>query len=153
MCQNCGCLANTVINELTDEHDAVVTLIRSVAEHLAADRVSETARICQQISALLAPHTIVEEQGLFPELYAEFPEHLDALVDEHRRVERVLAEAAAGVPTDPSWPERLHDALGLLREHILKEQDGVFPAAVIALDGEAWERVQNARHRPEVCTH
>ncbi len=70
-----------VINELTEEHDAVVALIRSAGEHQAAGRVSETARICRQISEVLCAHTIVEEQGLFPELYAEFPEHLDVLID------------------------------------------------------------------------
>jgi hypothetical protein len=37
--------------------------------------------------------------------------------------------------------------LFLLREHILKEQDGVFPAALIALDPEQWERVEAVRTR------
>jgi len=147
MCQNCGCLANTVIHELTAEHDAVVELIRSIGEHQIAGRTAEMARTCRQISALLGPHTIVEEAGLFAELFDEFPGHLELLIDEHRRVERVLGEAADEVPLDPSWPDRLRDALGLLREHILKEQDGVFPASVIALDGDQWERVQIARER------
>ena len=147
MCQNCGCLANTLVNELTEEHDAVVALIRSAAQHQAAGRVSHLAAVCRQITAVLTPHTIVEEEGLFPELVDEFPEHVEVLIGEHRRVEQVLGEAALGVPTDPGWPARVQAALGLLREHILKEQDGVFPAAVIALDGAQWERVQTARER------
>ena len=56
----------------------------------------------------------------------EFPEHVDALEREHRVIEDVLAEAGDGTPTDPSWPTRLLSALELLRDHILKEQDGVF---------------------------
>jgi hypothetical protein len=31
------------------------------------------------------------------------------------------------------------------REHILKEQDGVFPAALAALGPEQWERIESVR--------
>jgi len=33
----------------------------------------------------------------------------------------------------------------MLREHILKEQDGVFPAALGALDADQWERIEGLR--------
>ena len=46
---------------------------------------------------------------------------------------RCSAEAADGTPDDPTWPARLLAVLELLREHILKEQDGVFPAALTVL--------------------
>ena len=36
-------------------------------------------------------------------------------------------------------------ALFLLREHILKEQDGLFPAALAALDSDQWERIEAVR--------
>jgi hypothetical protein len=147
MCQNCGCLANTVIDELTREHDAVVGLIRTAADQMVAGRRDELAATCRAISALLAPHTAVEEEGLFRELFREFPGQLDALTGEHRQIERVLDEAANETPADVLWPERLRDALGVLREHILKEQDGVFPAAIISLDGDQWEDVEAVRRR------
>jgi hypothetical protein len=35
--------------------------------------------------------------------------------------------------------------LYLLREHILKEQDGVFPAALISLGPDDWERIGQVR--------
>jgi hemerythrin-like domain-containing protein len=38
-------------------------------------------------------------------------------------------------------------ALGLLREHILAEQDGVFPAALSRLGTDDWEAVQAVRDR------
>jgi hypothetical protein len=59
----------------------------------------------------------------------------------------VLAEAASGVPADPAWPDRLLDALAVLRAHILKEQDGVFPAALAFLSTEQWEAVEAVRAR------
>ncbi len=147
MCQNCGCLANTVIEELTREHDAVVGLIRTIGDQVVAGHMHEVAATCRAISALLGPHVIVEEEGLFPELFREFPGQLDALTHEHRQVERVLEEAADGVPADRHWPERLRECLGILREHILKEQDGVFPAAIISLDADQWESIERVRRR------
>jgi len=88
---------------------------------------------------------VVEEEGLFPEMAGEFPDHIKALRSEHREIEKVLGEAAGGFPDDPTWPERLEGVLFLLREHILKEQDGVFPAALIALDTDQWERIEAVR--------
>jgi hypothetical protein len=89
----------------------------------------------------------VEEEGLFPELADEYPDHVVALRAEHREIERVLAEGVDGAPTDPTWPGRLEKIAFLLREHILREQDGVFPAALSTLDGDQWERVEQVRAR------
>jgi hemerythrin-like domain-containing protein len=145
MCEYCGCQQIAVIDELTREHDAVVALISQVRSSLAGHRLEDAAEFCAQISCLLGPHTVVEEQGLFPEMAGEFPDHIEVLRSEHRRIERVLAESTAGPPDDPTWPDRLLGALLLLREHILKEQDGVFPAALAALDADQWERIEDVR--------
>ena len=145
MCEYCGCQQIDVINELTREHDAVVALIGQVQGALAGQRLQDAALSCRQISSILAPHTVVEEQGLFPEMVDEFPDHIEALRSEHREIEKVLDEAAGGLPDDPTWPDRLPGVLFLLREHILKEQDGVFPAALAALDADQWERIEAVR--------
>jgi len=145
MCEYCGCQEIAVIGELTREHDAVVALISQVQSSLTDQRLGDAARICRQISEVLAPHTVVEERGLFPEMAQEFPDHIEALRSEHRQIETILDEARGGVPDDPAWPDRLAGALLLLREHILKEQDGVFPAALIALDADQWERIEAVR--------
>ncbi len=145
MCEYCGCQQIATIDELTREHDAVVALIARVRDQLGAGRLDDVAATCRAMTAVLAPHTVVEEQGLFPELTDDFPDHVATLRSEHRVVEAALAEAAHGTPTDPTWPDRLSQALFLLREHILKEQDGVFPAALSTLDSEQWERVEAVR--------
>lgn len=147
MCEYCGCQSVTAIGELTREHDEVVNLISLVRDaHRDGDTV-RTAELARRIAAVLEPHTEVEEHGLFPALADEFPEQLAALEDEHRRVEAVLGEAEAGTPSDPTWPDRLIGVLDLLRLHILKEQDGVFPAALAALSTEQWEAVEAVRAR------
>ena len=145
MCEYCGCQEIAVIGELTREHDAVVALISQVQSALAGQRTQDVVEICRRLSSILAPHTVVEEQALFPEMADEFPDHIETLRSEHREIEKVLDEAVGGLPDDPTWPDRLTGALFLLREHILKEQDGVFPAALIALDTDQWERIEAVR--------
>jgi hemerythrin-like domain-containing protein len=145
VCEYCGCQSITTIGELTREHDDVVALISQVQSALVGQHHEDVARSCQEILAVLDPHTVVEEEGLFPEMAEEFPDHIEALRCEHREIEKVLGEANDGFPDDPTWPDRLARVLFLLREHILKEQDGVFPAAAVALDAEQWERIEAVR--------
>lgn len=146
MCEYCGCQAVAVIDELTREHDRVVNLIGDVRAAYPADtdRMAESTR---KIAAILGPHTQVEERGLFPTLAGDFPDQVRTLQAEHRRIETVLGEAAAGTPTEPTWPRRLADTLEMLREHILKEQNGVFPAALTTLRTADWEAIDAVRAR------
>jgi hypothetical protein len=147
MCEYCGCQAIPAIDLLTREHDMVVNLIGDVrAAHGDAD-LPGMAGLARQIAMVLGPHTEVEEHGLFPPLTGEFADQVALLQAEHRRVEAVLAEAEARVPVDPTWPDRLLDVHDLLREHILKEQNGVFPAALVNLDTADWQAIDAVRSR------
>ncbi|MFK0252726.1 hemerythrin domain-containing protein [Streptomyces sp. NPDC090445] len=146
MCEYCGCQSLASIDELTREHDEVVRLISHLRPAHQDGDVARMARIARQITTVLGPHTQVEEHGLFPAMAGEFPEQIAVLEAEHRRIESVLSEAAHGVtPPDPTWPDRLTAAMALLRDHILKEQDGVFPAALAHLGTEEWEAVEKVR--------
>jgi hypothetical protein len=108
--------------------------------------------VARQITVVLGPHTAVEEEGLFPPLASEFPGHVAELTAQHRHVDAVLREAAETTPVDPTWPVRLMDALHVLREHILAEQDGVFPAALASLDIADWEAAEAVRARVGAAT-
>lgn len=147
MCEYCGCQALIAIDELTREHDLVVNLIGQVRAAQAATDVPRVAEVARQIAAILSPHTEVEEHGLFPALAGDFPDQVAALEAEHRRIEAVLAEAATSTPTDPTWPRRLLETLDMLRDHILKEQDGVFPAALANLATADWDAIDAIRAR------
>ncbi|MEN3533588.1 hemerythrin domain-containing protein [Microbispora sp. ZYX-F-249] len=147
MCEYCGCQALATIDELTREHDVVVDLIGDARTAHTADDVDAMAAIARRIAVVLAPHTEVEEHGLFPAMAVEFPDHIAGLEAEHRLIEAVLGEAEHGTPTDPGWPLRLLDIMNLLRAHILKEQDGVFPAALACLSTAQWEAVEAVRAR------
>ncbi len=147
MCEYCGCQALTAIDELTREHELVVNLIGGVRHAHAAGDTARMAELARTIAAVLGPHTAVEEQGLFRALAGDFPDQVTALQAEHRRIEAVLAESATATPDEPAWPRRLVSALDLLREHILKEQDGVFPAALTTLRTADWEAIDAVRAR------
>jgi hemerythrin-like domain-containing protein len=152
MCEYCGCKAVGTIERLTLEHDKALELIDEARE---AYRHGERIRLCMivgQIDTLLTPHAIVEERGLFPAMAADFPVEIAALEKEHHHVEAVLAElrrAGSDLPSGPlsgpDWPERLMDALTVLRRHIIREQEGVFPAALSTLGTEEWLRLETLR--------
>ena len=146
MCEYCGCQSLETIDELTREHDEVVRLISHLRSAHGDGDVPRLAQVAREIARVLGPHTQVEEHGLFPALTGDFPDQIAALEAEHRRIESVLAEAAdSTTPSDPTWPGRLMEAMAVLRDHILKEQDGVFPAALAMLGTEQWEAVAAAR--------
>ncbi|WP_295693793.1 hemerythrin domain-containing protein [Lapillicoccus sp.] len=147
MCEYCGCQSINAIRELTVEHDAVVDEIGEVTRALRDRRTTTAAAACRRISRILIPHTVVEEQGLFPAMAVEFPDQVEVLQGEHRAIEAVLAECAVGVPADPTWPARVIQALDLLRKHILKEQDGVFPATLSVLGNDDWTLIDDIRAR------
>jgi hemerythrin superfamily protein len=145
VCEYCGCQQIATIAELYREHDDVAAQVGLLRSALAGERLEDVAACCQRILTILGPHTVVEEEGLFPEMVDEFPDHIEVLRSDHREIEKVLGEAADGPPDDPTWPDRLMNVLRLLGEHILKEQDGVFPAAQISLDPDQWERIEAVR--------
>lgn len=147
MCEYCGCQALDAIADLTAEHDLVIELGRQVRGALKGGDLGRAAERVRAITAVLGPHTEVEEDALFPAMAAEFPDHVEALRGEHRVIKDVLAEAAHGTPTDPAWPARVEQVLHLLREHILKEQDGVFPAALAVLGPDQWNAMDMVRAR------
>ena len=145
MCEYCGCQAVAAIDDLTREHDLVIGIVSEIRAAYAAADVERMALLTRTAAAVLGPHTQVEEHGLLPALAAEFPEPVAVLRAEHRRIESVLGEAADATPTEPTWPRRLIEALDLLRDHILKEQDGVFPAALATLRTDDWEAIDAVR--------
>ena len=145
MCDYCGCRALEAIETLTAEHDLVVNLAGETRRALKRGDLDLAADRARAVTAVLVPHTLVEEGALFPAMADEYGDHVTVLLDEHRRIEDVLAESAEITPSDPDWPTRLERALWLLREHILKEEDGVFPAALGSLAPAQWDAVDAVR--------
>ena len=144
MCEYCGCQALATIRDLTREHDAALDVMRAARDATAAADLGAARALCAELLLLLGPHNQVEEKGLFAPMREDNPEHVDLILQEHAQVHLVLQELAVGA-TSSSWQERLGDALHTLREHIAKEQDGLFPAALLTLSTTQWESAERVR--------
>ncbi|WP_203471349.1 hemerythrin domain-containing protein [Mycolicibacterium chubuense] len=86
----------------------------------------------------LATHWQGDENGLFrvmarDELYAE---HIAPLIVEHRELAHLLSTVDL---TTTEGRQAIRDAVSDLYEHISKEEDGLFPASLTALDGDEWD--------------
>ena len=138
MCSYCGCRAITVIGRLSTEHVAIINATGALRRVALTGDGDATARAAAELATLLDPHTAGEERGLFAELRLDpdFADHVDALCAEHREIDAHLARAAGGDHADVVTLENL------LRRHIDKEENGIFPAAAVELDGDAWDRIQ-----------
>lgn len=144
MCEYCGCQALATIDELTREHDAALDLMRTARTVIALGDLPAVRGVCLALLLLLEPHIAVEEQALFVAMHEENPEHVDVLLGEHRLIHTVLDDLAHGIPS-ADWAARLTDAMHTLREHIAKEQDGLFPAALATLSTAQWEAAERVR--------
>ena len=138
MCSYCGCRSISVIARFTAEHDEIVNGAGELRRAIDAGDHVAAVDAASRLKGLLDPHTGDEERTLFAELakQAEFTDHVRQLCAEHRDLDEQLAGLRAG---DVDAMNRFYD---LLREHINKEENGLFPAAAIALDGDAWDRSQ-----------
>lgn len=138
MCQYCGCREMPLLRDYIAEHERA---LNHGGEAVRAIDRGELAVARERLAAMAAElriHWRGEENGLFAvmrrdELYAE---HIDPLVAEHRELDAFLETVDV---TDPDDQHRVRVAVGDLFEHIAKEEDGLFPASLTALDGEDWD--------------
>lgn len=147
MCEYCGCQAIPAIAQLTTEHDRALNHVRD-AEFAARALDADAAGLAAgALAELLVLHTAVEEQALFPALADDFPEQARILVDEHTLTEQTLDEVSSEEAPRSGWDRRLLTTMGVLRDHILKEQDGMFPAALANLGPDDWDKLDQVRER------
>ena len=144
MCEYCGCQELDVIAQLTREHERIRNVGRSLSDAVNGRDLGTAQGLARQMLELLDPHTRLEEQGLFPELAGDFGDQLADLEHEHVLIEGALGALVGDAPP-ANWTARTQEALALLFDHILKEQDGVFPAALANVTSEGWERVAQVR--------
>lgn len=145
MCEYCGCQDVAAIALLTNEHDEIRAVARDAARASRNQDHQGAVVAARQLLDLLEPHTAVEECGLFPAMATEFGEHTASLVGDHRRIEDALGEIASSAQPAEGWAQRLDAALGVLFEHILREQDGLFPAALSVLTTQQWDTLDAVR--------
>lgn len=139
MCNYCGCLSFPIIATLTEEHFGIEETAGLLRRAIGADDHATARRLLTVLTDQLGPHMDREECGLFAELTSEATLHgaVEQLCAEHEDLHAALQPPAGD---EPDWA-RVLTALDRLREHIDKEEYGIFPAAVILLPMPAWDRI------------
>jgi hemerythrin-like domain-containing protein len=137
MCTYCGCESIEVIGRFMAEHTDIVNAAGVLRRAVASGDHGAVERAADGVAALLHPHTRAEEVGLFTVMrrQEEFTDHIDSLCAEHTTLDEQLAAVRAG------QHDRLEEFISDLRHHIDREDNGLFPASAIALEGPDWAEV------------
>ncbi len=142
MCEYCGCRDIPLIGRLSEEHYEAVDALGVLRRAIAAADAAQVADAVALLSAHLFPHNDSEEAGLFHELAQDeyFEPTVTELIDQHRQFRGLIERIAAG-EWDAYAP--LEEAL---RHHIDREENGLFPATAVAVDGTTWEEIDRLTH-------
>lgn len=152
MCDYCGCRRQAAIEELSGEHERILDLGYELRRWAARDdHAAARAVIEDELAPLLCHHTVKEEAGLFAELRRawEADDRLDALVDEHRSIDEMLATAVRG---GAGWRSEVEVLVALLAEHIVSEETDLFPYSLYELDPDQWDAIDavHTAHRRQI---
>jgi len=128
-----------MIAKLTKEHEDIAACAYKLT---AANREGDVAAgraAAQELGNKLHPHALREENGVFAELKRDdlFTEHIEELCAEHDELDRHIDAIVAG---DLSHVPML---VLLLKSHIDREENGLFPSALAYLSDDQWEAVHS----------
>jgi len=146
VCGYCGCESVEVIGRFMREHVDIINATGDLRRSAEADDRARVRAAATTLRGLLDPHTVAEETGLFAVLAEdlEFTDHVHGLCGEHLTLGQLLDRIEHG--SHDLFP----DFEQLLRAHIDREENGLFPAAAIAFAGPEWERVAGLTPEPAV---
>lgn len=144
MCSYCGCDQITIIGRFMTEH---VDIINALTELREACHVEDGPRVVAAVDVMagvLDPHTHAEEVGLFTVMRRDpvFTDHVASLCAEHTQLDALLASIRAGAHGDFDAFEHA------LRVHIDREDNGLFPAAAVAMSGADWDEIEELTPPP-----
>lgn len=144
MCDHCGCRELTTVAALMAEHDRLRELGEFIRRDLARGDAAAARSWLGELLAVLGPHVVTEEGGLFPLLGREeaLAEHVRVLEGEHAGLYDAVDDLDA-LPRESvhGWRDGVLAILRALDEHMYKEDFGLFPAALATLDGADWDAV------------
>ena len=145
MCEYCGCRDFPIIGRLSEEHYGAINALGGLRRAIDANDADEVGRALDGIASHIFVHNGCEEAGLFRGLCKpEFCEYFESTVEGLKNDHVVLKQQAARIRAG-EW-EVYHDFEHLLRRHIDKEENGLFPATAVTLDGETWDEIDEWTH-------
>ena len=141
MCSYCGCQSLPVIRLLTVQHEVIINKLGEVRRTSEAGAIQDCQRHADELAELLLIHNKLEEQGLFDALSSdvEFVDALAKLRQEHAEIDDLVGRVQAGEY------QLVSDLETILRNNISNEENGLFPASAVTLDGNVWDQIESAQ--------
>jgi iron-sulfur cluster repair protein YtfE (RIC family) len=132
-----------LIRDYVAEHERATTLAGDAVRALDRGDLATARKLLVELHTELSSHWQGEENGLFTVMSTEpeYAAYIEPLVADHRELSALLTSVDL---TDKADQRRLRVAVAELDEHISKEEDGLFPAALIALGGADWDAAMAA---------
>lgn len=127
-----------LLRDYIAEHERAVDHGREAVRATDRGELDVARRRLGEMFEELRSHWQGEENGLFAVMHTDelYAEHIDPLVAEHRELAAFLEVVDL---SDPDDQNRVRKEIEELYVHIAKEEDGLFPAALTALDGPDWD--------------
>ncbi len=150
MCSYCGCRSIKPIGDLTAEHVDIQNLCGEVRRAVNSENYEVAAQRLARLATVLHEHDAVEELSIYPAMarHTEYSDKVEHLFDEHDDLDIVLDRALKTIseagPARVDWAAVIAEFETLL-EHIQNEENGLFPAAAIALGAQDWEDAERVR--------
>lgn len=142
MCDYCDCRSHPEIAELSADHDRLAALLTRLEQAVAAADAGDAAAVAASLHRILEPHAAREEDGVFFELTREVgPDYVARFEADHELIHRLVAEASGRGPA-PAWRAAAVELVATLRDHILREETDLFPAAHQLLSPAQWEAIR-----------
>jgi iron-sulfur cluster repair protein YtfE (RIC family) len=125
-----------------DEHDRLRELSHRIRRHLSAGDDEAARRSFRQLLVVLGPHVAKEEGVLFPLLRRseDLTGHIGVLESEHAGLYDDVGDLDDAPPY--AWRDGVVRLLHDLDAHMVKEDFGLFPAAIATLDGDDWDAME-----------
>ena len=149
MCEHCGCRGVEPIAQLMDEHFDLLDLSETVRRLLAAGDRRGAWEVLGTLAHQLDDHVRREEAGVFRALrdQGEFVDAIQELEAEHVAFDEAISDLGLD---EADLEARVGTLLDELSLHIDKENLGIFPVAVVTLNGAGWATVTAAHESPPV---
>jgi iron-sulfur cluster repair protein YtfE (RIC family) len=144
MCHYCGCRDMPLIRDLIAEHEQALDCADDIVRALDRRELPAATDLLGHMHALLSPHWEGEENGVFAVMAAreeQYADYVRPLIAEHRELAQLLASVDV---SSADGEQAVRVAFQELRDHIRREEDGLFPASLTALAGDDWNAAMQA---------
>jgi iron-sulfur cluster repair protein YtfE (RIC family) len=133
-----------LIRDLVAEHEQALDCGDDIVRALDRRELPAATDLLRHMHALLSPHWEGEENGVFAAMAAreeQYADYVRPLIAEHRELAQLLASVDV---SSADGEQAVRVAFQELRDHIRREEDGLFPASLTALDGDDWDAAMQA---------